>query len=285
MYLDYGCNQYPAECHILSIVGNEDYYVAMRTVFVKHLGSEISAMEEIQKQMNEMLESEEEYQKKEQQDKLDFANVLLPLIAAIEAEPFKRTKYVDRDVLGDEVSTAIKAFKEGFKKCQRMTIDKGMHFRHQTLIEAYEVFLAQRIQWNYDHLKSLLLADVIIAAAQSFVPAHDADEMTRGLLYRIDYPDDKHERDHISIDEFYEVVTGFNGRKSLDIDLDGSCLNIEHGQDNVARGRGVGGANDENILRVLKAYIKQKYAVLRPFTVKTVADKQQSSQPTYASGP
>ena len=166
-----------------------------------------------------------------------------------------------------------------------MTIDKGMHFRHQTLIEAYEVFLAQRIQWNYDHLKSLLLADVIIAAAQSFVPAHDADEMTRGLLYRIDYPDDKHERDHISIDEFYEVVTGFNGRKSLDIDLDGSCLNIEHGQDNVARGRGVGGANDENILRVLKAYIKQKYAVLRPFTVKTVADKQQSSQPTYASGP
>src|SRR3990167_8383382 len=117
-----------------------------------------------------------------------------PIIQAISDEQFNHGKENNKWILSDSTLKAIETFRKDFDESQPKIIDKGMHFRLETLQELYETYAkAAAPQWEYHYEKCALLEDGIIPFVLRYVPENDAQKLKQGLYYlQTKEPDREH---------------------------------------------------------------------------------------------
>jgi hypothetical protein len=164
--------------------GDDDFCLAMKPAFIKHLGSESAAIEEMERQRNEMLESEEDYKNQEEKSKAHFDALLQPVIKAIDAEQFNLGRDINKKlILSPATLAAINTFREEFAKSQSMVINNGMHFRYETLQETLNAYVRAAGHWEYNYNKCALFEDSVVATVLSYAPVNDAMQFSQGLYY------------------------------------------------------------------------------------------------------
>jgi len=128
--------------------------------------------------------SAEEAEKKEQESKAHLANLLQAVIVAINAEQFNLGRDAsNRLILSDATLVAIDAFRKAFAESQPKIIEKGMHFRYDTLQETYDAYARSAAQWNYSYNKCALFEDGVLSSVLFYVPENDAQKFSQGLYY------------------------------------------------------------------------------------------------------
>ncbi|HLB43247.1 MAG TPA: F-box protein [Gammaproteobacteria bacterium] len=107
-----------------------------------------------------------------------------PIIKAIANEPFNHGEDENNKwILSEATLTAIETFRKDFDESQPKIINKGMHFRLETLKELYEEYARIAQQWQYDYKKCALLKDGVISFVLRYVPENDAQKFKQGLYY------------------------------------------------------------------------------------------------------
>jgi hypothetical protein len=216
--------------------GDYGMCLAIKPFFIRVYGSEKVGIEEMERRRNQLLggESTEESARKEQESKASLEMLLQPAIAAINAEQFNLGKNDDDKLILSPITlAAIETFREEFTKNQR-TPTQGIHFRDNTLLEAYEAYASAAGQWNYDYKKCALFEDGVLAHLLLYMPAPDAQKFSQGLYYL-----ENGEQDARSLilrgtnKNFYSSLRAV----SVDFHLLGSCVDIIFGGD-VASVRG-----------------------------------------------
>jgi hypothetical protein len=231
--------------------GDAEFCHAMKAAFIKHCGSEEAAIKEMERQRNEILESEEEYKKKEVENTAHIQLLLQPVIAAIDAEQF----YFGRDanekiLLSPATLAAIETFRDELRKWL-LNMKSGMHFHYNTLLEAYNTHAVLVAQWQYDIYKCALFEDGVLSSILAYVPENDAQKFSQGLYYLQD--DNEPCRRSVALREggknFYKVLRG----PSKYFALSGSCVHILRGE--------VIGCSwiVREVARRIKTYVEQKY--------------------------
>ena len=213
--------------------GDNELAILLENVFIYHYGKKAARIE-IERQLHDMLETEEDLQENIRIDAM-FDELLTAMIAAIEAEPFDGARDAKgRLHLRPETLVAIEIFKEGFAKTQPKVIVRGMHFRYSLMQTAYNRYDALEKQWENDYYKCALYQDVVLATIQAYVPANDAQKFSRGGIVKFinAYLSAKKPgpgpRSFVLCEgnaNYYEVVRG----DSVDFVMHGSCINIDTG--------------------------------------------------------
>lgn len=164
--------------------GDDELCQVMKSVFIKHLGSEKAAIEEMERQCHEMLESEEDYKNQEEKSKAHFDALLQSIIKAIGAEQFNLGRDFNKKlILSSATLEAINTFKEEFAKSQPMVIDKGLHFRYRTLQETLYAYVRSAADWHDNDNKCVLFQESVVATVLSYLPANDAMKLSQGLSH------------------------------------------------------------------------------------------------------
>jgi len=234
--------------------GDDDCCLAIKSAFIKlYKGDEKAAIAEMERQRQGMLEGEEEEKRKEAESKADLAKLFKVAIAAISAEQFNHGRDdKKRLILSEETLEAIKTFREGYAKIQSKMIE-GMHFRYNTLSEAFAAYAAAAASWGYNYNRCALFEDGILSTIESDLPANDAQKVSQGLYYL--QKEDKPEpvRRNLALREggsnFYEVVRG----PSVDFALLGRFVDISFS--GLARQAGW----SRRTLAIFNSYVKQKH--------------------------
>lgn len=166
--------------------GDERMCETIKPFIEKACGSEDAGREEMRRQIKEKETKESEENNKQIKEHL--AGILATVIQAISNEQFnRRDPKTNKFILSDATLKAIAEFKEAFDATQPKVIDKGMHFRLETLQEVCEAYAdAARQQWNYAYNKCALFEDGVLAHVLTYVPANIAQEFNQGLYYRQD---------------------------------------------------------------------------------------------------
>jgi hypothetical protein len=210
--------------------GDGEMCLAMKPFFVRAYGSEAAAIQEMEKQRIEMFAgiSAEESASREQASKDHLAAILQPVIAAISAEQFNLGKDTNNKlILSPATLSAINTFREEFAKSQPKIIDKGMHFRDNTLLETYDAYVRAAEQWNDHYNKCALFEDGVLSSVLSYVPENDAQKFSQGLYYL----QNENEACTRSLGlrdggkNYYDVIRGDSG----DFSLSGSFVDVEYG--------------------------------------------------------
>lgn len=202
--------------------GDDTMCETLRPYIAQVCSSEEAGIEEMRNQIKEKV-VEENKEKSEEQDN-HLRALLAAVIQAILNEQFNHGR--DSLILNDTTLKAIQAFKEAFDTTQPKVIDKGVHFRLETLQEVCKAYEDAARQWNYDYKKSALFEDGVLAHVLTYVTANIAQEFNQGLYYRQDR-NEKFKRCNKTRDghHFYRYLRG----DSVDFQLPGSCVDIVFG--------------------------------------------------------
>jgi hypothetical protein len=221
--------------------GDPEMCLAIKPFFEKVYGSEKAAIEEMEKQRKQKFaEDKEADEKQDKQAKDHMQHLLTTVNAAITAEQFNLGKDVNnRLILSPATLAAIETFRAEFDKSQPKRIEKGMHFRNNTLLETYNAYVQAAVQWNYNYNTCALFEDGVLSCVLLYAPANDAQRFSQGLYYLQDQkPNDKFTRSlalRVGKNNFYLVVRG----GSIDFSLSGSSVDIYSGVAlGTCRGRG-----------------------------------------------
>ncbi|MBX3710200.1 MAG: hypothetical protein KIT56_05605 [Gammaproteobacteria bacterium] len=188
----------------------------LKPFFVQLHGSEKAGIDEMQRQISEM---------KDDHKPFDFN----PIIQAISNESFNNglDAKTSKLILSKATLAAIEQFRKDFDATQPKIIDKGMHFRWETLEELFENYVHAAAQWNHNYNKCALFEDAAIAWVLGYVPENGAQSFNQGLYYlQKDNPE-----------PFKRAATTRNGcnfhvalkYESVDFLLSGSCIDIVYG--------------------------------------------------------
>ena len=240
--------------------GDPEMCLAIKPFFEKVYGSEKTAIEEMEKQRKQKFaEDKEADEKQDKQAKDHMQHLLTTVNAAITAEQFNLGKDVNnRLILSPATLAAIETFRAEFDKSQPKRIEKGMHFRNNTLLETYNAYVQAAVQWNYNYNKCALFEDGVLSCVLFYAPANDAQRFSQGLYYLQDQkPNDKFTRSlalRVGKNNFYLVVRG----GSIDFSLSGSSVDIYSGPVRfpgwLARA-------------AYKAYVEQKHLACRAYAI------------------
>jgi hypothetical protein len=234
--------------------GDNDLVRRMEVVFVANYGDQAKAV--MEQQRNEMLESQEEYQRNEAACLRQLKELLTLVIAAINAETFDGAQVDNRITLHPETLVAIDIFKVGFANMQPEEIEKGMHFRFSLMQAAYDRYVTLEPHWNYN--RCALYEDVVLATLQDYLPVYVAMEESQGLSYQQRTQNPESCKRELALRQggtnFYDVVN----RGSVDFVLPGSCVDIYFGG-RVAARRVWGAA-----ARLFKTCVEQKHQPYSP---------------------
>jgi hypothetical protein len=186
------------------------------TPFFEEMYGSFDGRNEMQKQISEM---------KNDHKPFDFN----PIIQAISNEFFNLGKdaATGKWILNPATLAAIKIFREDFDASQPKIIDKGMHFRWETLQELNNAYAEAAVQWGYDYKKCALLEDAAFAWVLNYVPENGAQACSQGFYYLQKNNPEPFKRMQKTRDEknFYEALK----QQSAEFLLDGSCVDIIFG--------------------------------------------------------
>ncbi len=208
--------------------GDPEMCLAIKPFFEKVYGSEKTAIEEMEKQRKQKFaEDKEADEKQNKQAKDHMQNLLAPVIAAMTVEQFNLGNDVNNKlILSPATLAAIETFRAEFDKSQPKRIEKGMHFRNNTLLETYNAYAQAAVQWNYNYNKCALFEDGVLSYVLFYAPANDAQRFSQGLYYLQDNkPNEKFTRSlslRVGKNNFYLVLQG----GSIDFSLSGSSVDI-----------------------------------------------------------
>lgn len=252
--------------------GDDEMCVALKEEMIRFYGSKDAAEAEIKKQLDEKIGEENKEQDDQIKNQLDA--LLRAVIQAITNEQFNPVN-PGRDadnklILSPATLAAITAFSKGLDALQPKIIDKGMHFRLNTLQETYDAYVLAASQWGYDYKRCALFEDGVLAPVLFYVPENDAQKFSQGLYYlQKDKPEifarcltlrgTKH--------NFYDYLRS----PSLDFSLSGSCIDIYQGRAAWLPGsrpvvrRGGPGPH------IIKTYIEQKLQTYRAYVAGAIS--------------
>lgn len=219
--------------------GDDDMCYVFKPYFERAFGSVGAAREEIRRQINEKCpeESEEEKQQREAEDlriKNHLAGLLAAVIQAITNEQFNHgLDAEDKWILTPATLAAIATFREALDALQAKIVDKGMHYRSNTLQETYDAYFQAARQWQDDFKRCALFEDGVLSSVLSYVPENDAERFSQGLYYLQNDPPEPFTRRKTLRDtnmNFYDHLRqaseDFSG-------LTGSGVDIFHGREQV----------------------------------------------------
>ncbi len=143
--------------------GDDEMCLAIKPFFIKVYGSEEVVIREMERQHTEKFaENKEADERQDKQVKNHLAALLTTVIAAITAERFKNGCDADKKmILSPATLAAIETFRAEFDKTQPKRIDKGMHFRNNTLQETLDAYFQAATPWNYNYHKCALFEDAV----------------------------------------------------------------------------------------------------------------------------
>jgi len=223
--------------------GDDEMCLVLEPYFERAFGSQEAAREEIRKQLNEKFAEGSEVEKAQREAReLEIKNQLQGLLAtviqAITNEKFNHGRDAAKKlILSPATLDAITTFRKALDALQPKIIDKGMHFRYNTLQEIYDTYAQAAAQWGYDYNRCALFEDGVVVAALLNVPENDAQKFSQGLYYLQNNPTEACGRSLKLRDtetNFYDSLrlasVDFSG-------LSGSCVDIICG--GVGRARSV----------------------------------------------
>ena len=227
--------------------GDDEMCLVLETYFKRAFGSQEAAREEIRKQLNEKFaEGSEEEKRQREAHELEIKNhvqgLLATVIQAITHERFDHGRDANNKlILSPATLDAITTFRKGLDALQPTLIDKGMHFRYNTLQEVYDAYAQAATQWRYDYNRCALFEDGVVVSALLNVPENDAQKFSQGLYYLQQAQPEPFARNlklRGSASNFYDFLrqgsADFSG-------LSGSCVDISFGGRRARRaGRGTG---------------------------------------------
>ena len=154
--------------------GDDEMCVALKEEMIRFHGSQEAVEAEIQRQLNEKIG--EENKEQDDQIKNQLAALLRSVIQAIINEQFNLGRDADNKlILSPATLAAITMFREGLAALQPKIIDKGMHFRLNTLQETYDAYVQAAGQWRYHfYNRCALFEDGVLSSALFYVPENDA---------------------------------------------------------------------------------------------------------------
>ena len=120
----------------------------LKPFFIKVYGNEEATIQEMEKQRKQKFaENKEEDAKEDQRAKDQMAALLAPVITAITQEQFNNGRDANgKLILSPDTLTAIKKFREEFTKMQLKQVEKGMHFRNNSLQETFDAYAGEAAQ-------------------------------------------------------------------------------------------------------------------------------------------
>lgn len=229
--------------------GDDELCFLFKPYFAIACGSEEAGEREWLRQLQEK-EFLEVDPVKEQQIKQQLAGLLNAVIQAISNERFDNGEDANgRKILSPATLAAIATFREAFTASQPKIIDKGMHFRYNTLQETFDAFVLAAQQWNYDYKRCALFADGVLSHVLPYAPTNDLMRFLQGLYYLQDKKEPfKRVLTARDATAYADILTA----ESADFVLSGSCLDILFGPARGVRGgRGSGGRHGERLLEIL----------------------------------
>jgi hypothetical protein len=130
-------------------------------------------------------------------------------------------------ILSDATMVAINTFRRKFADSQPKIIEKGPHFRDNTLLETYNAYAQAERQWGYNYNKGALFEDGVLSCVLLYVPANVVQKFSQGMYYLQDKSEKFSRRDTLrnGKNNFYLVSRG----PSVDFSLKGSCIDIVFG--------------------------------------------------------
>jgi len=189
----------------------------LKPLFIQFHGSEKAGIDEMQRQISEM---------KDEHKPFDFN----PIIQAISNESFNngRDAKTNKLILSEATLAAIDQFRKDFDATQPKIIDKGMHFRWETLEELFEHYVRAAAQWNYNYNKCSLFEDAAIALVLEYVPENGTQAFNQGLYYLQKDNPEPYKRAASTRDGHNFRVALKN--ESVGFILTGSCVDIIYGR-------------------------------------------------------
>lgn len=239
--------------------GDHDMCLAMRPFFVKVYGSEQAAIQEMDRQRNEKFaEDKEEDKRKDKQAEVDLEALIKPVIEAITDEGFNSGRDVIRKLkLSTATLSAINTFRTKFADSQPKIIERGLHFRDNTLPETFGFYTEAAKLWEYNYNKCALFMDGILSWVLLYVPRNVSQKFSQGLYYLQKYKAEKFTRQETlrnNIDNFYQSALG----PSFDFSLDGCCIDILFGGSRGGRSGWAVAPQPWERLRVVSRFISRK---------------------------
>jgi len=225
----------------------------LKPLFIELYGSEQAGIDEMQRQISKM---------KDEHKSFDFN----PIIQAISNESFNngRDPKTNKWILSQATLAAIDQFRKDFDATQPKIVDKGMHFRWETLEELFEHYVRAATQWDYNYNKCALFEDAAIALVLEYVPENGAQAFNQGLYYLQKDTPEPYKRAAATRDG--QNFRGALKMESADFLLTGSCVDIIFGcalRDCVYGALFVGGRRGR-----FKTYVEQKLQTCRTYAAR-----------------
>lgn len=211
--------------------GDDDFCRAMKPAFIKLCGDEKAAIAEMERQRNEIRESKEVEAKKEADSKAHLAKILAPVMAAMDAEQFDQGRDAHRKIILRQATLdAIKKFRIDFAESQPKEIDKGPHFRYNTLQEILAASVQAAARWKYNYKRCALFEDGVLSTVLSYAPDNDEMRFSQGLYYLQKNADPEPFNRSLALREGEANIFDDLNAPSADFaDLQGSCVDISFG--------------------------------------------------------
>lgn len=173
--------------------GDDEMCAALKEEMISFYGSKETAETEIQKQLSEKIGETDKEQDDLIRNELDA--LLTAVIQAITNEQFNLGRDADNKlILSPATLAAIATFREGLAALHSKIINKGMHFRSNTLQETYDAYAQAAAQWGYDYNRCALFEDGALTSVLFNVPENDAQRFSQGLYYLQKAQPEKFER-------------------------------------------------------------------------------------------
>lgn len=211
--------------------GDDELCAALKEEMICFYGSKEAAEAEIEKQLNEKIGEENKEQDDRIKNQLDA--LLQSVTQAMTIEQFNLGRDANNKlILSPATLAAITAFREGLAALQPKIIDKGMHFRLNTLQETYDTYVQVAAQWGDNYNRCALFEDGVISSVLFYVPENDAQKFSQGLnyLYYVAKPQREDFARRLTLrgtnHNFYDYLRSPSG----DFSLSGSCIDIVVGR-------------------------------------------------------
>jgi hypothetical protein len=144
--------------------GDYEMCLAMKPFFIQVYGSKSVAIQEMERQRIAKFAEDKKADSQDKEAKDHLEALLTPVIAAITNEQFNLGRDADKKlILSPATLAAIVTFREEFAKSQPKRIEKGMHFRNNTLLETCNAYARAEVQWGYHYNRCALFEDGILS--------------------------------------------------------------------------------------------------------------------------
>jgi hypothetical protein len=153
-----------------------------------HFYGEKDAEAKIQEQLSDKIG--EENKEEDEKTKKKHAALLEAVIEAISNEQFDSGSDNKKMILRPATLEAITTFRKEFAALQPEIIDKGMHFRLNTVQETFDAYITVAPQWavptrwgDTDYHRGVLFEDGALSSVLAYLPENDAQRCSQGLGY------------------------------------------------------------------------------------------------------